>query len=215
MLIHFPLLARISKLPISVHILLTAIQPQIILYIDSLFLSNMLTHFSFCTFFSMGYRNFPFLTSAYSSSTTDRMVTLSYKLVDSLGFIIYFLCFSECQKYTSLSSGDRKETYGTKWPWQCDNNLGPGWFRFEGAAGSRMATTCLPYDRCDTWATGWLNGGHPSVADGQVTRQVCFRWGNCCRWSTNIKVRNCGSFYVYYLSGTPKGYCNLRYCSSD
>ena len=126
--------------------------------------------------------------------------------------LIYPFCFSECQNYQSLNSADRKINYYTTY--QCDNGLGPGWFRFKGAAGSRMPTACPPTHRCNAHAPGWINGGHPSVADGQVTRQVCFHWtAGCCEWSTNIKVRNCGSFYVYYLSGTPT--CQLRYCGSD
>ncbi|CAH3188038.1 unnamed protein product [Porites lobata] len=76
-------------------------------------------------------------------------------------------------------------------------------------------TSCPPTDRCNTAATGWLNGGHPTVADGQVNRTVCFHYvtSGCCEWSTNIKVRNCGSYYVYYLSGTPT--CNLGYCGTN
>ncbi|XP_020628524.1 pancreatic secretory granule membrane major glycoprotein GP2-like isoform X2 [Orbicella faveolata] len=73
-----------------------------------------------------------------------------------------------------------------------------------------MPTSCPPTYRCNTNAPGWLNGGHPLVADGKVTRQVCFHWSsNCCHSSTNIDVRNCGSFYVYHFRGTPgcSGYC--------
>ena len=91
--------------------------------------------------------------------------------------------------------------------------MGSGWFRFQGAAGTRMATSCPPEYRCNTNAPGWLNGGHPSVADGQVTRQVCFNWNRlCCHGTINVQVRNCGSYYVYYLrdyGGT------TRYCGSD
>ena len=58
---------------------------------------------------------------------------------------------------------------------------------------------CQPTNRCGTHITNWINGGHPSVADGQVSRTVCFYWtAGCCEFSTNIKVRNCGSYYVYY-----------------
>jgi len=118
----------------------------------------------------------------------------------------------ECTSYSSLTSGDRKTTYITK-VYQCNTNLN-GWYRFQGAAGTRMPTSCPPVDRSDTFATGWLNGGHPTVADGKITRQACFHWNsNCCTWSTNIEVRNCGSFYVYRFSGTPT--CSLRYCGSD
>jgi len=124
------------------------------------------------------------------------------------------LYFSDCQNYQSLTSADRKVTYTFNPYDKCDRGLGPDWFRFQGSAGTRMPTSCPPINRCHTDATGWLNGGHPTVADGQVTRQVCFHWNsNCSYWSTNIQVRNCGSFYVYYFNGTPT--CSLRYCSTD
>ena len=125
--------------------------------------------------------------------------------------IISVFPISECQNYGSLNSGDRQITYTSYYG--CDSGLGPGWFRFEGSAGTRMPTSCPPTGRCDTNAPGWMNGGHPTVADGQVSRQVCFHWYGCCQWSTNIKVRNCGSYYVYYLSGTPT--CDLRYCGTN
>ena len=121
---------------------------------------------------------------------------------------------SECQNYGTLNSANRKITY-TIYHGYCDSSIGPGWFRFDGAAGKRMASSCPPTHRCGTAAPGWLSGGHPSVADGQVSRTVCFPWtGSCCYWSINIQVRNCGSYHVYYLSGTPNG-CDLRYCGSD
>ncbi|CAH3133277.1 unnamed protein product [Porites lobata] len=126
-----------------------------------------------------------------------------------------YLLVSECQNYGSLNNSDRKTTYKRTNNY-CDNGTGPGWFRFEGSAGTRMPTSCPPTYRCNTDATGWMNGGQPSVADGQVSRQVCFHWtSGCCQWSTNIKVRNCGSYYVYYLSGIPTVFCRLRYCGTD
>ncbi|CAH3163821.1 unnamed protein product [Porites evermanni] len=127
-----------------------------------------------------------------------------------------YLLVSECRNYGSLNSSDRKITYITDYRY-CDNKIGPGWFRFEGSAGIRIPTSCPSTRRCGTNAPGWMNGGHPTVVDGQVTRTVCFHWtAGCCEWSTNIKVRNCGSYYVYYLHSTPNnGYCYLRYCGTD
>jgi len=117
----------------------------------------------------------------------------------------------ECTSYSSLTSGDRKTTYVSKSS-LCDNNLN-GWYRFQGAAGTRMPTTCPPMERCGTAGSGWLNGVHPTVADGRVTRQACFNWSsNCCWRSTNIEVRNCGSFYVYHFTGS--GGCYHRYCGT-
>ena len=120
---------------------------------------------------------------------------------------------SECQNYASLNNADRKITYPYNHNY-CDNGIGPGWFRFEGSAGTRMPTSCQPYYRCGTRVTNWINGGHPSVAEGQVSRTVCFHWtSSCCQWSRSIKVRNCGSYYVYYLNGIPT--CYGRYCGTD
>ncbi|XP_078382514.1 uncharacterized protein LOC144665201 isoform X1 [Oculina patagonica] len=121
---------------------------------------------------------------------------------------------AECQNYQNLTSADRKITYSNSTNSLCDSELGPGWFRFQGSASTRMPTSCPPESKCGTDATGWLNGGHPTVADGKATRQVCFHWiSNCCWSSTNIQVRNCGPFYVYYFNGTPG--CQYRYCGTD
>jgi len=77
-----------------------------------------------------------------------------------------------------------------------------------------MPTACVPKLRCGTHAPGWLNGSHPSVADGIVTRKVCYHWSSgCCQWHNNIRVKNCGAFYVYELQKPAGGnVCSLRYC---
>lgn len=46
------------------------------------------------------------------------------------------LCLLQCQNYKSLMGADRKVTYGNQ-NTICDNRL-KGWYRFEGAAGTRM-----------------------------------------------------------------------------
>jgi len=76
-----------------------------------------------------------------------------------------------------------------------------------------MADKCTPMFRCGTSAPGWLSGAHPTVAEGVVTRKVCFSWyNNCCEWDNTIRVRNCGAYYVYELSYTP--ICPARYCGN-
>ena len=98
---------------------------------------------------------------------------------------------------------------------KCDKGLSTGWYRFGGGAGTKMSTSCVSERRCGTHATGWMNGAHPTVADGMVTRKVCYHWySNCCSWSNGIEVVNCGLYYVYKLSRPPYG-CDLRYCGSD
>ena len=137
---------------------------------------------------------------------------LTKKVIRCLATVALFLFFvSECQNYGSLSSGTRRTSYG--YNGYCDSGLGPGWFRFQGSAGTRMLTSCPSTNSCGASCPGWLYGGHPSAADGQVTRTVYFNHGYCYGYSRSIKVRNCGSYYVYYLSGTPT--CNLRYCGTN
>ena len=120
-----------------------------------------------------------------------------------------------CNNYKSLNAVNRLESFTGQSPVRCDQrDITPGWYRFTGVAGNpkpQMPTTCPLVRRCGTHAPGWINGQHPSVADGEVTRQVCYHWTrNCCRWKNNIKVTNCGAFYVYELQKTPA--CSLRYC---
>ena len=66
--------------------------------------------------------------------------------------------------------------------------------------------------RCGTHAPGWLDGKHPGEADGVVTRTVCYRWNRkICRWKNEVKVLNCGGFFVYQLQAPPVCMC-ARYC---
>ena len=96
---------------------------------------------------------------------------------------------------------------------KCDRYLQFGWYRFRGSAGTMMPTSCVPTYKCGTDAPGWLQGRHPSTSEGAIQAKVCFHWGsNCCQWSSSIRVRNCGSFYVYQLVGSPE--CTLRYCGN-
>ena len=121
-----------------------------------------------------------------------------------------------CDSYATLSEATRAHSYvdGT---FKCDDGLTTQWYRFSGAAGNRMRSSCISgYGstfRCQTHAGGWLNGAHPSVAEGEVSRTVCFAWeSSCCKWAQTIKVKNCGDFYVYYLSKPPS--CDFRFCGS-
>ncbi|XP_020618027.1 uncharacterized protein LOC110055930 isoform X3 [Orbicella faveolata] len=116
---------------------------------------------------------------------------------------------SECLHYKNLTKFDRAKGY--KGVAKCDRSLSRGWYRFQGLAGKQMPDACVPKQRCGTHAPGWLRGGHPTVTEGAVTRKVCFHWSSgCCQLSTNIRVRNCGAFFVYKLSPPPA--CSLRYC---
>ena len=122
-----------------------------------------------------------------------------------------------CNNYTVLSEADRG--YGhiviNASNYRRDqDDLVPGWYRFQGAAGDRMADKCVPENHCGTQYPGWLSGAHPTITEGVVTREVCFSQSySCCSWYQNIRIRNCGAYFVYELPG-PHFSCTAGYCGS-
>jgi len=120
---------------------------------------------------------------------------------------------TECNMYKVLQTEDRSVHQPYNPAAACDHSLEPAWYRFQGNAGNAMANSCPRRFHCGTIVPGWLNGEHPSVEEGVVSRKACFHQNrNCCYESTEAKVRNCGAFYVYYLRPAP--YCQLRYCGN-
>ena len=130
---------------------------------------------------------------------------------------IFLLKVDGCHNYENLTGPDRAQGYLLQnYSWRCDLDLTTGWYRFQGAAGDQIADKCLLMWRCGTRYSGWLNGSHPSVAEGVVARNVCYSdYNDCCKWSNNIKVKNCSGYYVYELQKPPLGYTKcLRYCGN-
>ena len=69
-------------------------------------------------------------------------------------------------------------------------------------------------DYCGTHAPGYIKSSavHPKMTDEVVRAKVCFHWdSNTCKWSTTIKIRNCETFFIYYL--VEPLVCRLRYCT--
>jgi len=117
-----------------------------------------------------------------------------------------------CNNYTVLSDADRAQGHISSNYRSDYTDLVPGWYRFQGAAGDRMADKCVPMGHCGTEYPGWLSGAHPTVADGVVIRRVCFSAYQCCYRYQNIRVKNCGAYFVYAL---PRLYFNSsRYCGN-
>jgi hypothetical protein len=56
-----------------------------------------------------------------------------------------------------------------------------------------------------------ISGTLPTVLNNTVTLTVCQRgFIECCEFTWNMAVRNCGSFNVFRLTPTPT--CPGRYC---
>ena len=121
----------------------------------------------------------------------------------------------ECNSYILNKEADRSVTHtATGSSYKCDKTLATSWYRFNSTSGFKMPTSCIAPNKCNTHATGWLNGAHPTPQEGIVGRTVCFNWsGKCCNWQLVITVRNCGLLYVYNLTKTDT--CKLRYCVTN
>ena len=60
-----------------------------------------------------------------------------------------------------------------------------------------------------------VQGSHPVNNLEVVTRKVCFSYqsgsSSPCTWTSEIKVKNCITYFLYYLVDTP--ICNIGYCA--
>ena len=140
---------------------------------------------------------------------------LSLLLQSFLQYLFHLLA-DPCYNYQNLSDANRKSSYVTpiNGPSFCDKSLPEGWYRFVGAAGTKMPTTRVPAFRCGTDSSGWLDRAHPTVKDGEVSGMVCFSDRSTgCQYAKTISVKNCGSYFIYRLIST--SICPSRYCSAD
>ncbi|EOD29007.1 hypothetical protein EMIHUDRAFT_234205 [Emiliania huxleyi CCMP1516] len=101
--------------------------------------------------------------------------------------------------------------------------MGEGWYRFTGAAGTRLFDVALDGTGVTIASCGSNNfgcpcsgkpitlerGGHPSVEDGEVERTLGPWQG--VGVSIKIKIINCpAGYYVYHLPGAPL--CDMSFC---
>lgn len=100
----------------------------------------------------------------------------------------------------------------------CDRSIiqDNAWYRFSSEAGGEMATTTPERGRCGTYIPIWMNGSHPNVTEGTVTRKACAAVyissvSPNCSISYSIKVRNCSGYYIYQLKKIRQ--CYKAYCA--
>ena len=116
----------------------------------------------------------------------------------------------ECRFYKILKDGERSiDKKGNKLT--CDDNLDfNSWYRFMGAAGTQLPTSCVLQYRCGTRFPLWMDEDYPKEDEGRVKRRICQSSHRCCHWNTKVSVRNCGGFYVHKFSPPPQ--YPGRYC---
>ncbi|XP_056128116.1 uncharacterized protein LOC130105953 [Rhinichthys klamathensis goyatoka] len=96
-----------------------------------------------------------------------------------------------CYNYTVLDNPWRSinntHIYSSSSSYNCDAFISwSGWYRlFINNTSARIPDTCVAQDSCGTDIPLWIRGGHPTVTDGVVTRDVCGHYGSyagsyCC-----------------------------------
>lgn len=92
-----------------------------------------------------------------------------------------------------------------------DSFLSEGWYRFQSGAGNDMVTSAPSLAMCGTLYPVWLDGSLPLQGEDTVDRTACVvGLTRSCESTIPIKIRNCGTYNVYYLRKTPNlasGYC--------
>ena len=126
-----------------------------------------------------------------------------------------FICLVDgCHHHQNLTEAERKYDHDDTKDGKCDKDLyGKGWYRFQGAAGTKMATKSPGINKCGAPFPVWLREDHPTVAQGTVQRVVCINKNGECKKTNFVKVKNCTSYYIYnfyYISD-----CDFRYCGTD
>ena len=120
-----------------------------------------------------------------------------------------------------LSSGDRTINYNSSTD-KCDSrdseigNDWSKWYKITGNAGNALRVNTPPRKRCGGEVQGYLNESHPAPRDGVVNLQLCIQNpSDLCYRQKQIRVVNCGSFYLYQLQRL-RNNCNLtwRYCTN-
>ncbi|KAI4902916.1 hypothetical protein NFI96_010942 [Prochilodus magdalenae] len=121
-----------------------------------------------------------------------------------------------CYNYTVLDDVWRATNYSSSLSKKCDQSITwVGWYRMMyGGQDVQMPESCVSINMCSTDAPLWINGTHPQLADGVVTRQVCGNWvDDCCHFkSYPIQVKACEENYYVYEFVKPSG-CWLTYCA--
>ena len=131
-----------------------------------------------------------------------------------------------CDDYFVLNDPTRNSEYlgqhycdklGFSWAspgWQ-----GPAWYRMAEPAGTTIPEEPVDIFHCNTHYTGWLNGHHPATAGETINGKVCFTASasagvsHTCYQETQIQIKHCTSYYLYYLVEAPSW--NSRYCSTS
>ncbi|XP_053403797.1 oncoprotein-induced transcript 3 protein-like [Mercenaria mercenaria] len=112
------------------------------------------------------------------------------------------------QTFPQDSLGSRNEVCDPKVSPICDYYLKDDWYVLENAT---LMNHCPIKGNCGVAYPTWMNGGFPRVQDGEVNQTACIKMdGDCCKMNVTMTIKNCTSFFVFYLPSLPA--CPMAYC---
>ncbi|KAI4890925.1 hypothetical protein NFI96_021550 [Prochilodus magdalenae] len=144
----------------------------------SYYVYELVSPFFYDTAYCTGNRLFQFVyadtvtpTAAPTTTATDPGLSITRTTTPTT------YSFDPCHTYTVLDDEWRNASYGYWYP----NNRGhddttvewKGWYRlfFQGA-DAQIIEGCVSYVQCGGFTSLWLDGSHPQIEDGIVTRKV-------------------------------------------
>lgn len=93
-----------------------------------------------------------------------------------------------------------------------NTSIGGRWIRFVGNGGTMIPSNSPGMQHCSAFLAGWSNITLPSIIETLANGIGCFETlASICGYERDIKIVNCGTFYVYFL--VPLSFCNARYCT--
>ena len=124
------------------------------------------------------------------------------------------VCNDCCKNYKEINNPRR--SIRSKWKQGqtllCDRLISSDWYRFTSFGGTQMPEKAVQEFYCGTHDPIWLRDKHPTQAEGNVARTACISsFGDTCSDTLTINIKNCGTYYVYYLK--PLRYCATAYCA--
>lgn len=106
--------------------------------------------------------------------------------------------------------------------YECDpkrmNNQGRPWFRFSGAAGSKLMNTCPPRYSCGSNVALWSNAVMPTKAGEEIQIPIFGEYNDGCnQYRGTVLVRKCSTktndFVYKYTSKNQT--CFMAFCGMD
>ena len=91
--------------------------------------------------------------------------------------------------------------------------LGWKWYKIDMKNGlfGKIPESHVEKGYCQTDSPGFIIDKHPVNVGEVKNATICFVDVSFCDSATDVQIKNCGEYFLYFLPTVPK--CDLRYCA--